>query len=131
MVAHEDVIDGGHERELYLFFAHRAAMAFRAARRCGLRSRGNRRDTQGQLKRAAPIGWNRPTPRLPLKPCCRFETALSSLQPATYRPRLLEAEMNLTKKKKQARRDQLAAQIMLTAYLESGGRGQTNPGRLD
>jgi len=30
----------------------------------------------------------------------------------------------LTKKKRQARRDQLAAQIMLTAYLESGGRGQ-------
>ena len=30
----------------------------------------------------------------------------------------------LTKKKRQARRDQLAAQIMLTAYLESGSRGQ-------
>jgi len=30
----------------------------------------------------------------------------------------------LTKKKRQARRDQLAAQIMLTAYLESGARGQ-------
>lgn len=30
----------------------------------------------------------------------------------------------LTKKQRQARRDQLAAQIMLTAYLESGGRGQ-------
>jgi putative holliday junction resolvase len=28
----------------------------------------------------------------------------------------------LTKKQRQARRDQLAAQIMLTAYLESGGR---------
>ena len=27
----------------------------------------------------------------------------------------------LTKKQRQARRDQLAAQIMLTAYLESGG----------
>lgn len=31
---------------------------------------------------------------------------------------------NLTKKQRAARRDQLAAQIMLTAYLESGGRGQ-------
>jgi putative Holliday junction resolvase len=30
----------------------------------------------------------------------------------------------LTKKQRQVRRDQLAAQIMLTAYLESGGRGQ-------
>jgi putative Holliday junction resolvase len=30
----------------------------------------------------------------------------------------------LTKKKRAARRDQLAAQILLTAYLESGGRGQ-------
>src|SRR4051812_35115776 len=33
----------------------------------------------------------------------------------------------LTKKKRQARRDQLAAQIMLTAYLESGGQGQESP----
>ncbi|HVT27072.1 MAG TPA: Holliday junction resolvase RuvX [Lacipirellulaceae bacterium] len=30
----------------------------------------------------------------------------------------------LTKKQRQARRDQLAAQIMLTAYLESGARGK-------
>ncbi len=31
---------------------------------------------------------------------------------------------NLTKKKRKARLDSLAAQIMLTAYLESGARGQ-------
>lgn len=37
----------------------------------------------------------------------------------------------LTKKRRQARRDQLAAQIMLTAYLESGGRGQTSPESID
>jgi putative Holliday junction resolvase len=37
----------------------------------------------------------------------------------------------LTKKKRQARRDQLAAQIMLTAYLESGARGQDSPQGLD
>jgi putative holliday junction resolvase len=37
----------------------------------------------------------------------------------------------LTKKQRQARRDQLAAQIMLTAYLESGGRGQSSPGAID
>jgi putative Holliday junction resolvase len=37
----------------------------------------------------------------------------------------------LTKKQRQARRDQLAAQIMLTAYLESGGRGDDAPGAID
>lgn len=36
----------------------------------------------------------------------------------------------LTKKQRQARRDQLAAQIMLTAYLEAGGRGDDAPGAL-
>lgn len=38
---------------------------------------------------------------------------------------------NLTKKQRQARRDQLAAQIMLTAYLEAGARGQVNPGGIE
>lgn len=37
----------------------------------------------------------------------------------------------LTKKKRQARRDQLAAQIMLTAYLEAGGRGQDELRSID
>jgi putative Holliday junction resolvase len=37
----------------------------------------------------------------------------------------------LTKKQRQARRDQLAAQIMLTAYLESGGRGDEAPHGID
>lgn len=37
----------------------------------------------------------------------------------------------LTKKQRQARRDQLAAQIMLTAYLESGGRGQEGLAAID
>ncbi|MEX0610854.1 MAG: Holliday junction resolvase RuvX [Pirellulales bacterium] len=37
----------------------------------------------------------------------------------------------LTKKQRQARRDQLAAQIMLTAFLESGSRGQDKPGGID
>jgi putative Holliday junction resolvase len=32
--------------------------------------------------------------------------------------------VKFTKKQRQARRDQLAAQIMLAAYLEAGGRGQ-------
>ena len=39
--------------------------------------------------------------------------------------------MHLTRKQRQARRDQIAAQIMLTAYLESGARGQTEPGAID
>jgi putative holliday junction resolvase len=37
----------------------------------------------------------------------------------------------LTKKQRQARRDQLAAQIMLTAYLESGARGEDAPGGIE
>jgi putative Holliday junction resolvase len=37
----------------------------------------------------------------------------------------------LTKKQRQARRDQIAAQIMLTAYLEAGGRNQNKPNSID
>ncbi len=37
----------------------------------------------------------------------------------------------LTKKQRQSRRDQIAAQIMLTAYLESGGLGQPSPDSID
>jgi putative Holliday junction resolvase len=37
----------------------------------------------------------------------------------------------LTKKQRKARRDQIAAQIMLTAYLESGGRGQSEHDPID
>jgi putative Holliday junction resolvase len=43
----------------------------------------------------------------------------------------LLSSRKLTKKQRQARRDQLAAQIMLTAYLEAGSRGQTDPGAID
>lgn len=37
----------------------------------------------------------------------------------------------LTKKQRQARRDQLAAQVMLATYLESGARSQDSPGAID
>lgn len=37
----------------------------------------------------------------------------------------------LTKKQRQARRDQLAAQIMLTAYMEAGGKSEPSPESLD
>ena len=37
----------------------------------------------------------------------------------------------LTKKRRQERIDQLAAQIMLTAYLESGAKGEENPGGIE
>lgn len=37
----------------------------------------------------------------------------------------------LTRKQRQARRDQLAAQIMLTGYLESGAIGNDSPGAID
>ncbi len=40
-------------------------------------------------------------------------------------------DAQLTKKKRKARLDALAAQIMLTAYLESGAVGQTDPGGID
>jgi putative Holliday junction resolvase len=42
---------------------------------------------------------------------------------------LLDA--GLTKKRRKERLDQLAAQIMLTAYLEAGARGQDSPQSLD
>lgn len=38
---------------------------------------------------------------------------------------------NLTRDQRKARIDQLAAQIILTAYLESGAKGQTDPGAID
>lgn len=38
---------------------------------------------------------------------------------------------NLTKKRRKERIDQLAAQIMLTAYLEAGAQDQQSPGGLD
>ncbi len=41
------------------------------------------------------------------------------------------AQAELTKKKRKARLDKLAAQIMLTAYLESGERGQESTAGLD
>lgn len=37
---------------------------------------------------------------------------------------------NLTKKRRKARIDALAAQIMLAAYLESGAQGQDDPGAI-
>jgi putative Holliday junction resolvase len=48
----------------------------------------------------------------------------------------LEAEQilsqaNFTKKRRKARIDQLAAQIMLSAYLEAGAKGQVSPEGLD
>jgi putative Holliday junction resolvase len=42
---------------------------------------------------------------------------------------LLDA--GLTKKRRKERLDQLAAQIMLTAYLEAGARGQESPESLE
>ncbi len=40
-------------------------------------------------------------------------------------------QANFTKKRRKARLDQLAAQIMLTAYLESGARSQIDPQGLE
>ncbi|MCH2115839.1 MAG: Holliday junction resolvase RuvX [Pirellulales bacterium] len=41
------------------------------------------------------------------------------------------SQANLTQKKRKARVDQLAAQIMLTAYLESGAQGNQAPGGIE
>ena len=41
------------------------------------------------------------------------------------------SDAQLTKKKRKARLDQLAAQIMLTAYLEAGAKGQESPGNIE
>ncbi|TWU21931.1 Holliday junction resolvase RuvX [Bythopirellula polymerisocia] len=41
------------------------------------------------------------------------------------------SQANFTKKRRKARLDQLAAQIMLAAYLESGARSQSNPQGLE
>ncbi len=48
----------------------------------------------------------------------------------TEAERLLEAA-SLTKKQRKTRLDKLAAQIMLTAYLESGARSQIAPDGLE
>jgi len=40
-------------------------------------------------------------------------------------------QANLTKKKRKARLDMLAAQIMLAAYLEAGAQGNDRPGGLE
>ncbi len=40
-------------------------------------------------------------------------------------------DAQLSKKKRKARLDQLAAQIMLTAYLEAGAQGQESPGGIE
>lgn len=49
----------------------------------------------------------------------------------TSEAKRLLGDAKLTKKQRQARRDQLAAQIMLTAYLESGGRETSEPQSID
>tara|TARA_Y100000814_G_scaffold286249_1_gene255067 strand:+ start:179 stop:667 length:489 start_codon:yes stop_codon:yes gene_type:complete len=43
----------------------------------------------------------------------------------------LLSDSQLTSKKRKARLDQLAAQIMLTAYLDSGAKGQNSPGSIE
>ena len=55
-----------------------------------------------------------------------FDERFSSTQAEQF---LLEADM--TRKRRKRRRDMLAAQIMLAAYLESPCTGQDDPGPLD
>jgi putative Holliday junction resolvase len=55
-----------------------------------------------------------------------FDERFTSSQAEQF---LLEAEF--TKKRRKARMDMLAAQILLAAYLESTGEGDDKPGALD
>ena len=66
--------------------------------------------------------WLAQTTSLPVD---YFDERFTSFEAESY---LQAAE--LTKKKRKARVDQMAAQIMLTAYLESGARSQQTPGDL-
>ena len=59
-------------------------------------------------------------------PVAFFDERFTSTEAERY---LAQAQM--TKKQRKARLDKLAAQIMLTAYLESGAAGQDRPGALD
>jgi putative Holliday junction resolvase len=59
-------------------------------------------------------------------PVVFFDERFTSTEAERY---LAQAE--LTKKKRKARLDKLAAQIMLTAYLESSERGQESTAGLD
>src|SRR4029079_3796604 len=68
----------------------------------------------------------------------KWLTELTSVPVEYFDERFTSAEAeeilgtaNLTKKQRKARLDQLAAQIMLTAYLESGARGEDSPGAID
>jgi putative Holliday junction resolvase len=55
-----------------------------------------------------------------------FDERYTSAEAEQY---LLDA--GLTKKRRKEKLDQLAAQIMLTAYLEAGARGQSSPESLE
>ncbi len=59
-------------------------------------------------------------------PVTYYDERFTSVEAENY---LLAAEM--TKKRRKKRLDMLAAQIMLAAYLESGGCEEQNPGSLD
>ena len=67
--------------------------------------------------------WLRRTTGIPVD---HFDERFTTSQAQQY---LIGAR--LSKKKRKARLDKLAAQIMLAAYLESDCRGQDDPGSID
>jgi putative Holliday junction resolvase len=67
--------------------------------------------------------WLQQTTKIPVE---YFDERYTSAEAEQH---LLDA--GLTKKRRKVKLDQLAAQIMLAAYLESGGRGQQAPDSLD
>jgi putative Holliday junction resolvase len=84
-------------------------------------SSGN--ESQKSLEARAFGAWLESTTGVPVE---YFDERYTSAEAESL---LLEA--GLTKKRRKERLDQLAAQIMLTAYLESGARGQQTPESLD
>jgi len=81
------------------------------------------RESQKSQEARAFGAWLRDVTGLPVE---FFDERFTTAEAEGY---LAAAE--LTSKRRKKRRDMLAAQIMLAAYLESHGKGETEPGPLD
>jgi putative Holliday junction resolvase len=89
----------------------------------GLPVHANGAETQKSREARAFGAWLEQATAVPVE---FFDERYTSAEAAAL---LLDA--GLTKKRRKERLDQLAAQIMLTAYLEAGARGQQAPESLD
>jgi putative Holliday junction resolvase len=89
----------------------------------GLPVHGSGAESQKSREARAFGAWLEQTTSVPVE---YFDERYTSAEAEAM---LLDA--GLTKKRRKERLDQLAAQIMLTAYLEAGARGQQEPEPLD